>query len=99
MTLGNGIRITLSFGQRRFLLMLADRGRRVRMTFTEKAVGKEALEGVRAMERSALVTIHDLVGSDDKEFVLTDFGSQVVDQMKKRFAQEVYSAREEGSGG
>lgn len=127
----SGVKLSLSFGQRRFLLMLADRGRRVRMFVTEKAVGRAGYLGVLSLAGDSfltgqiveiqddgrrvlwsnngsnpdgrfgvqippvpLITLTPLLGTDGEfDVVLNEFGSQIVEDMKVRFQDEVKQAR------
>ena len=77
--LGNGYKVVLSIAQRSILVMLAERGRRQEMDPTN--FKRNALDGLEDLQKKGLMEIVDLVGRSTKLYLLTDLGTQVVDQI------------------
>lgn len=94
--MADAIKISLSFGERRFLLMLADRGRRV--TLNPVNFKPEVKGRILEMKVNGLIEVNPVLFSDSNEYYLTDLGSKIVDDMKRRFKEEVEEARKAGSG-
>lgn len=75
-----GYRVTLTFGQRKVLNMLADRGGSADMDLTN--LSREAKDGVADLQVKGLITVVKLVGTPQSQYKLTDLGVQVVDMIK-----------------
>lgn len=60
------------------------------MNLGEKAIGKEAIDGVKKLEELGLIKIRPIIGSEEAMVYLGDLGEQVVSQMKAQFAKEIY---------
>lgn len=90
-----GYRVTLSFGQRRVIILLADRGRRAEMNTSR--LSEEARKGISQLIQLGLVTRTPLVGRTVDLYQLTDLGAQVMEQMSKdmNMAPEIAAHRAE----
>lgn len=74
-----GYQVTLSIAQRAVLAMLAQRGRR--QILDHSTLSKQARDGLDDLVIKGLMIAIKLFGRDAAEYVLTDLGAQVVDQI------------------
>ena len=79
--MSESITISLNFQERKFIMMLAERGGRVLMR--DNAIQHQAANALQSLVLKSCIDIQPTMIIGSREYVLTSIGTNIVDMIKK----------------